>query len=431
MRERGIIELLRDSEDTGPVSLSRRRWLTDSVLLGCAAGAASAVSQPVVRSLGLLPAGLLPAALAQQAPNALLASHPDLRILNDRPINAETPAHLLDDDITPAARMFVRNNGIPPVKVEADSWRLTIGGESVLRQTTFSVADLQREFSHHTYQLQIECGGNGRSEFRPPASGNQWSTGAISCARWTGVRLRDVLEHCGIAASAFYIGYHSADTHLSGDPDKAPISRGVPMDKALEDHSLIAWAMNGEEIHPLHGAPLRLVMGGWPGSVSGKWLTGIDIRNRVHDGAKMTGNAYRVPCNPVAPGTPVREQGMCIIQSMPIKSLITFPASGQNVRAGEPLVVRGHAWAGDRAVAKVHTSVDFGATWQPANLSPPPNPLAWQRFQTAVTLPSAGYFEVWAKATDSQGKSQPMLVPGWNPKGYLNNACHRIALSAA
>ncbi len=438
MRERGIIELLRDCEDTSPSSSSRRRWLTDTVLLGCVTGAASAVTSaiyPLGQSLGLLPAnrlppGLLPAAVAQQAPNTLLASHPGLRILNDRPINAETPAHLLDDEVTPQGRMFVRNNGIPPQDVDANSWRLTISGESVLRETTFSIADLKRQFTHHSYQLQIECGGNGRSEFRPPASGNQWTTGAISCARWTGVRLRDVLQHCGIADSAVYIGYHSADTHLSGDPGKAPISRGVPMSKALEDQSLIAWAMNDSDIHPLHGAPLRLVIGGWPGSVSGKWLTGIDLRDREHNGAKMTGTAYRVPCKPVAPGTEVSDKDMCIIQSMPVKSLITFPASGQSVKAGQPLAIRGHAWAGDRTVAKVHTSIDFGATWQSAKLSQAPNPLAWQRFVAAVTLPSSGYFEVWAKATDSAGESQPMLVPGWNPKGYLNNACHRIALSA-
>ena len=251
-------------------------------------------------------------------------------VLNDRPVNAETPAHLLDDRITPAKHLFVRNNGIPPVTtdVDIDAWELTIGGESVEQEVTFTVGELKEKFKHYTYQLQLECGGNGRSEFVPPASGNQWSTGAIGCPEWTGVRLKDVLEHIGYKDDAVYVAYYGADIHASGDPGKVPISRGVPIDKALEDESLIAWAMNGEDIPPMNGFPLRLVIAGWPGSVAGKWLKKIVVRNQVHDGPKMTGTSYRVPCKSVAPGTTVPEDEMCIIESMPVKSLITYPRSG-------------------------------------------------------------------------------------------------------
>ena len=226
------------------------------------------------------------------------------------------------------------------------------------------------------------------------------------------------------------VAYESADTHLSGDPGKQPISRGVPLAKALEPESLIAFAMNGAPIPDAHGAPLRLVCGGWPGSVSGKWLRRILVRNRVHDGAKMTGTAYRVPAYPVAPGEKVPDADMRIITTMPVKSLITCPASGTVVAANKPLDIRGHAWAGDLAVSGVDVSHDFGATWQRAQVDPAPNRLAWQRWRARVTLPTAGYWEVWVRATDSAGVSQPMLVPGWNPKGYLNNATHRIALRA-
>jgi DMSO/TMAO reductase YedYZ molybdopterin-dependent catalytic subunit len=203
------------------------------------------------------------------------------------------------------------------------------------------------------------------------------------------------------------------------------------MAKALEDESLIAFAMNGAPIPAEHGAPLRLVCGGWPGSVSGKWLTGLTIRDRVHDGAKMGGSSYRVPCRPVAPGEKVPDADMCIIESMPVKSLITAPASGVLVAAAQPLEVRGFAWAGDLAVAGMAVSVDFGETWQSVALEPPANRLAWQRWRGEVRFPQPGYYEIWARATDSQGVSQPMLVPGWNPKGYLNNAAHRIAVRAA
>ena len=352
-----------------------------------------------------------------------------LTLLNDRPINAETPAHLLDDETTPARYMFVRNNGHPPIDIDAASWRVEVKGESCAKPQSFSISDLKSLFKSYSYDLQLECGGNGRSEFRPRASGNQWTTGAIACPNWTGVRLRDVLEYCGVKDDAVYVAYRGKDRHLSG-ADKEVISRGVPLHKALESEALIAYAMNGESIPLMHGAPLRLVFGGWPGSVSGKWLTEILVRDRVHDGAKMTGNSYRVPCETVPPGADVPDEQMCIIESMPVKSLITFPRSGISIATGQKQVVRGQAWAGDLKVEKVEVSIDFGATWQSTELAAPKNRLAWQRWQTEIRLPKSGYFELWARATDDLGRSQPMLVPGWNPKGYLNNAAHRIALHA-
>lgn len=375
------------------------------------------------------PSGLIPAALAQtDLPFEIPGKHPGLLVLNDRPLNAETPPHLLDEKITPAKKLFVRNNGIPPEDIDVSKWTLTIDGEAVQQKKTYTLEELKAKFEHHTYQLTLECGGNGRSEFNPPAKGNQWTVGAVGCPEWTGVRLKDVLLDAGIKDDAVYIGYYGSDTHLSKDPDKVVISRGVPMSKALEDESLIAWAINGENLPLMNGYPLRLVFGGWPASTGGKWLHTISIRNQVHDGPKMGGNSYRVPCNPVAPGAKVPEEDMCIIESMPVKSLITYPKSGARIQEGRSLKIRGHAWAGDLQVEKMHYSIDFGATWLPCQLAPPKNRLAWQHWNAVVEFPEKGYYEVWAKATDVDGKAQPMLVPGWNPKGYLNNACHRIAV---
>ena len=142
----------------------------------------------------------------------------------------------------------------------------------------------------------------------------------------------------------------------------------------------------------------------------------------------MTGQAYRVPCDPVEPGTKVKDEDMCIIESMPVKSLITYPKSGAMIKNGQSLKLRGHAWAGDLSVKQMQVSIDFGQTWKTCSLKPAANRLAWQHWSAEVQFPSKGYYEVWARATDENGKSQPMLVPGWNPKGYLNNACHRIAV---
>ncbi|MEO9475655.1 MAG: sulfite oxidase [Cyclobacteriaceae bacterium] len=378
-----------------------------------------------------MPEGYTPLALQDPDPFKMFDKNKGMSILNDKPWNIEAQAHLLDDLVTPNASMFIRNNGVIPKNIDADNWTLTIDGESVAGEKTYTLAELKSKFEHHTYQLTLECGGNGRSEFDPPAKGNQWTVGAVHCARWTGIRLRDVLEDAGIKDDAVYIGYHSADTHLSGDPTKEPISRGCPMSKALQDETILAFQMNGKDIPLAHGYPLRLVAGGWPASVSGKWVNRISIRNIVHDGTKMTGTAYRTPCEPVAPGDKVKDEDMCIIESMPVKSLITYPKSGAMIKQGATLDIRGHAWAGELEVTEMEYSIDFGSTWEKCKLQKPVNRLAWQHFSASVSFPRAGYYEVWAKATDSQGAAQPMLVPGWNPKGYLNNACHRIAVKVS
>jgi DMSO/TMAO reductase YedYZ molybdopterin-dependent catalytic subunit len=354
--------------------------------------------------------------------------HKDLMLLNDRPLNIETPPHLLDDKITPADKMFVRNNGNLPENIDVSKWQLVIEGESAKSRKVFTLNDLKTKFKQYSYQLTMECAGNGRYGFTPQTSGNQWQDGAVSCAEWTGVRLRDVLESVGVKEDAVYIGYYGKDTHLSGDPAKSSISRGVPIKKALEDETLLAWAMNGQDIPLLHGYPLRLVVGGWPASVSGKWLTKIAIRNKVHDGEKMTGHSYRVPKFPIEAGGKLADGDFKIIESMPVKSIITYPQSGAVLEGKQELTLRGHAWAGDLAVAEMNISIDFGATWQKCVLEKPVNKLAWQHWSAKVVFPTKGYYEIWAKAVDTEGTAQPMVIPAWNPGGYLNNSCHRIAV---
>jgi DMSO/TMAO reductase YedYZ molybdopterin-dependent catalytic subunit len=353
---------------------------------------------------------------------------PEMIVHNDRPWNIETPVHLLDDEITPIDVMFVRNNGTIPTDLDAEKWTLTIEGESVPNPKTYTLNDLKTKFKHYSYNLVLECGGNGRGEMNPPASGNQWSYGAVNCGRWTGVRLRDILEDVGISDDAVYVGYYGTDKHLSGDPKKVVISRGVPIDKAMQDETLVAFELNGKDIPIVHGYPLRLVVGGWPASASGKWLHKLVVRNKVHDGPKMESPSYRVPKYPVEPGQTVPDEDMMIIESMPVKSIITYPKTGAMVKPGQEFEVRGHAWAGELEVAKVEISTDYGQTWKEAKLEKPANRLAWQNFSTTVSLDQTGYYEVWVKATDSEGVSQPMVVPGWNPRGYLNNATHRIAV---
>ncbi|MHA7130153.1 sulfite oxidase [Algoriphagus namhaensis] len=406
--------------------MKRRKFISQSTL----ALMSSALGADLVFG-AKLPHGLVPLGLADPDPFELFKKDREMKLLNDKPYNMEPLAHHLDEEVTSNPYIFVRNNGLLPEKIDASTWTLTIDGESVVKPKTYTLQELKSKFQSYTYQLTLECGGNGRAEFDPPTKGNQWDIGAVYCAKWTGIRLKDVLADVGIKSNAVYIGYHAADEHLSRDPAKESISRGAPIAKAMQEETLLAFQMNGEEIPLVHGYPLRLVAGGWPASVSGKWLQRISVRDRVHDGEKMGGDSYRVPCTPVAPGEAVKDENMCIIESMPVKSLITYPKSGAMLPKGKNLTIRGHAWAGEYEVTKMEYSIDFGATWKACVLRKPVNRLAWQHFTAEIKFPQMGYYEVWARATDSRGVAQPMLVPGWNPKGYLNNACHRIAVKVS
>lgn len=371
-----------------------------------------------------MPIGFVPAALASED---VLVGKDGLTLLNDRPVNAETPPELLDDPITPTNRHFIRNNGLLPDDMDPETWSLTIDG-LVDNPMELKIADLREQFEVVTMALTIECGGNGRAFFDPPAKGNQWTYGAVACSEWTGVRLKDVLEKAGVQSSVVYTAHYGADPHLSGDPEKLPISRGVPIEKAMTDNILIAFEMNGEALHPMNGAPLRLVVPGWPGSCSQKWLNRIELRDQVHDGPKMTGTSYRVPAYPVAAGDEVPKEDFVIIERMPVKSLVTFPANGAAI--GMSTDVRGHAWSGDRTIDRVDISIDFGRSWIAAELDSPTNSGAWQNWHANVTLPMAGYYEIWVRATDSAGEMQPFAID-WNPKGYLNNTMHRVGVRAS
>ena len=426
VEERGLFELYRDDADEADRLLFGRETHPDrrGFLRGAGLAAMGALVGAAIPFHRNMPAHFLPVALAAED---AIEGKDGLTVLNDRPLNAETPPHLLDDPITPTARHFVRNNGVPPDDVDAGTWTLTVDG-LVDSPMTLGIADLKRRFEVVSAALTLECAGNGRAFFDPPARGNQWTYGGVACSEWTGVRLADVLRAAGIKDTAVYTAHVGADTHLSGKQGKLAISRGVPIAKAMDRHTLVAFAQNGRPIHPMNGAPLRLVVPGWPGSCSQKWLTRVWLRDRVHDGPRMTGTSDRVPNRAVAPGERVDRKDFVIIEAMPVKSLITRPATGHRMEGGT-LEVRGHAWAGDRKVDAVRLSIDFGATWIETVLDDPANPHAWQNWRASVALPRPGYYEIWARAVDSEGVGQPHAI-AWNPKGYLNNSMHRVAVTA-
>ena len=193
----------------------------------------------------------------------------------------------------------------------------------------------------------------------------------------------------------------------------------------MDEPTLIAFKMNGEDLPAAHGFPVRLIVPGWIGSSMQKWLNRIWVRDRVHDSEKMSGYSYRVPSYPAVPGNKPANRDMEIATSWIVKSLITAPQSGDEVKSGVPVTVGGHAWAGENEVAKVEISEDYGVRWHEARLTLPANRYAWYNWETELALGNRGYYELWARAFDDKGDAQPFRQP-WNPKGYLGNVIHRV-----
>jgi DMSO/TMAO reductase YedYZ molybdopterin-dependent catalytic subunit len=442
--ERTVGEVYQDDpERADAVIFGRRTDVSRRGFLGGSGMAAmsAAVGGPIVFGAAM-PGGLIPAALAQEAktdPSAeehkgtQLLQFPgkdgNLILLGDKPLAAETPEHLLDDETTPTSKFFISNNGqVPEATKEPDAWKLTIDGE-VNKMLELTLGELKSKIRPVTRRMVLECGGNGRSFFIPQARGNQWTNGGAGCAEWTGARLADVIRAAGPKPSAAFSGHYGADPHLSGDTTKSALSRGVPIKKLMDESNLIAWEMNGKPLEPIHGFPVRLIIPGWPGSVSAKWLTRIWLRDKPHDGQGMGGTSYRLAVKPMLPGSKADESNFKDLESMPVRAIITKPANGTRLGAKvRDLGLRGAAWAGDYTVRAVDVSIDFGASWQRADLSQAKNRYDWQRWTATLKLPSEGYYEIWSRATDSRGIMQPHVAGNWNPQGYGANPMHRIAI---
>lgn len=395
----------------------------------------------VAMSVGIGSISTSRALLAQDTP---LATEPlmtegkskDLILLNNSPLSLETPPFLLDNDITPKELLFVKNNGIPPSNIDGKKWTLTVGGksnkyskgrssESTKRTLSFTIEELKKRFSSHSYLVTLECAANGRKGFTPSTEGEQWDRGGVGCVKWTGARLKDILEYVGINNDAQYVVYYGADT--TGDSKNEQISKAIPIKKAMENETLLAWAMNDEDIPLANGYPLRLVVGGWSASYSGKWIERITVRSRVPESQKVISPACKIPCTASKQGEKVGDE-WCVVESMQVKSLITYPKDDIKAERNKNIEIRGFAWAGDRAIKELFLSTDFGATWKKCELEEPQNRYAWQRFRGSVSFSKKGYYEVWARAVDSAGVSQPMVTPGWNPNGLMNNSCHKIGI---
>src|SRR5262245_29981490 len=264
---------------------------------------------------------------------------PAMQYHTERPLTGSVPAHEHDFDVTPNDRMFVRNNLLTPA-IDINAHRVTLKG-LVEKELSFSVFDLPKEFKSVELQGMLECAGSGRSNYHPTASGTPWNpTGGMGCPRWGGVRLADVLKAAGLKPGAAHVAGQG------GDPGPiataAPVIRSIPMAKAMDPNTLIAWSMNGEPLPWIHGYPLRLLVPGWVGSASTKWLSTVTVLDAPFKGTYMTGS-YIMPRHAIEPGQKMPAD-VVSTEGWPVKSMITSPAPNAKAKMGAPIVVRGRAW---------------------------------------------------------------------------------------
>ncbi|MFC4591438.1 sulfite oxidase [Sphaerisporangium corydalis] len=347
---------------------------------------------------------------------------------HSRPYNAEPPpAALAGLPITPLDTFYGRNHGTVP-ELDPATWRLTVDG-MLDRPLTLSLDELRATFPERTVVATLQCAGNrraGLTRVRDIPGEDPWGPGATSTASWTGVRLADVLAHAGLRPGAAHIAFTAPDVNEQGGP-REPYAGSVPTAKATSGEVLLAWAMNGRPLPLVHGAPLRVVVPGWIGARSVKWLERVTAQREPSAGY-FQAVAYRVLPPEADPGTAGPGDGISL-GPVALNSAILRPGDGERLHAG-PVEVTGYAYAGDdREVARVDVSLDDGRTWAQAGLDRPDGSWAWQHWRLTLDLPE-GRSAITVRAWDTTGAAQPEHACHlWNPKGYANNSWDRITVT--
>ena len=293
---------------------------------------------------------------------------------------------------------------------------LTVDG-CVSKPDQLDFDDIKR-LPKYTSTVTLECAGNNRSDLDPPTPGNQFQSGAVSTSVWAGAALRDILSDAGIDSDARQVLLQGADTGVPapGEPEMSYL-RSLPMDVAMHPDTLVAYEMNGEELPAEHGYPLRLVVPGWYGMASVKWLVGVKVIDYEYEGFFQTDK------NVIENDEGVWEP----ITQISIKSLISTPAPG-DVLASKSVCVSGMAWSGRARIERVEFSADAGQTWQDGTLTGPSERYAWQQWHIAWTPPAAGHYTLACRATDQTGNVQPMETK-WNAGGYVINDVRPVCVS--
>ena len=374
-------------------------------------------------TLAFTAASALPAwALSSGQDSVPLAGEDAMIVRSARFFDLETPVEFLNTWLTPVPHFFVRNHMHEPSELSAETWRLTVGGE-VEKPLTLTLHDLSKLQTHSVVNT-LECAGNGRSLHRPQVPGVQWGKGAVSTARFTGPRLRDVLQQAGVKSTGKHVMFRGLDEVPGKVP---PFIRSIPIEKALDSDTLVATHMNGAPLTKHHGFPARALVPGWIGAASCKWLTEIKILDSEFVGNFMS-PGYRLPNQPVKPGDSVKPEDTHPVTGLSVKSVISGPLDGASVKPGR-VAAHGAAWAGEADIVKVEISLDDGATWSPATLGQEKSKYEWRLWSYSWNA-KRGDYTIKSRATDSQGRVQPSEAV-WNPSGYLYNAIDEVKIHVA
>lgn len=349
--------------------------------------------------------------------NAIIVRSPD-------PYNAEPePGALIERFLTPQALFYVRSHG-PVPKLPADH-RIEVGGMDV-KARSISVDELKSAFPTRTVTAVLQCAGNRRTDLQQvgKTNGDPWDVGAIGNAEWTGVRLADVLDAAGAPQDDdLFVAFTGAD-EVAVEGEEAAFGVSIAMAKARAPDVLIAWAMNGEPLAPEHGAPLRMVVPGYAGVRSAKWLTRIEVRDTPSD-APIQAHDYKLFPADVTSETVDWSQGLTI-EAMPLNTAICSPGSGDSIPAGE-VHIEGYAIAYDRGISRVEVSLNGGRDWQQATFADDPEARwGWRRWSLDATL-AKGRQHLVVRAFDETGQGQPERPDTmWNFAGYLCTAWHHV-----
>ena len=389
---------------------SRRRWLIGTGAAGLAA---------------LLPGGCARRGEETPAETDYLMRFPQkvgLRVVNDRPPCLETPWHYFRDDITSNDAFYVRWH-IPaiPTTVDLRSWRLRIGGR-VGKALELSLDDLRRMESVSVVAVN-QCSGNSRSLFEPRVPGSQWGNGGMGNARWTGVRLRDLLRQAGPKADAKQVSFDGLDE--GGMPKVPDYVKALDVEKALEPDVLVAYEMNGAPLPMLNGFPVRLVVPGWYATYWVKALTRIDVLAHEFKGFWMT-PAYRIPTTKGAAETPGALAKVTVpINRMNVRSFFVRPEAGERLPAGRPVELDGIAFDGGSGIRRVEFST--GGDWTEARLGDDLGRYSFRRWRAQWTPPKPGDYRLRVRAVSNDGETQPEK-PLWNRSGYMRNVIEEVTV---
>ena len=332
------------------------------------------------------------------------------------------PPQALQQDIVPNDLFYVRNHWREVPKIDIGTYRLVVDGE-VERPLSLTYDEL-RQMPQKRFQVTFECCGNspvpeywGQITRTSSVMEQIKGHGIMGNAEWTGVSLADVLDRSGVKSSAVEVMFEGGDhgpDEVAGEPAEVTYERSLPLAKATHPDTLLAYDMNGEPLPPIHGSPLRLLVPGWYGMTSIKWLVGIHVLDHEFKGFYQT-ERYMTTNGPEA------ESFYTYHTKMKVKSIITNPVPGEVIPASGYLLA-GAAWSGEEEVVKVEISTDGGDTWGPVDLLRPPSGYSWSRWEHRWQPPGPGRYTLMCRATNNHGETQPMEFPNkWDGRGYGNN----------